>query len=115
MITFTADKFELRDANGVVRVSIGTTENVSVAAYMFHFTKDGQYVDGAPITNAQSQDNEYAHKIAQTYEGCHAWVCVDKQWMSLPAVALPWERWSPELTTNIPECVRVAEYVREKS
>jgi hypothetical protein len=82
---------------------------------MLHFTKDGEYVDGIGVTNAQSQDSEFAKQIAQTYEGCHAWVCVNEQWMSLPAVALPWERWSPELTTSVPEFVRSAEYVREKA
>lgn len=86
-----------------------------MAMYMFHFTKDGEYVDGTPVTNNQSQDSEFAQQLAQTYEGCHAWVYSGTQWMSIVAVALPWERWSPESESNVPECVRIAEYVRDKS
>lgn len=86
-----------------------------MALYMFHFTKDGKYVDGAPVTNNQSQDSEFAQQLAQTYEGCHGWVKAGTQWMSIVAVALPWERWSPESESNVPECVRLAEYVRDKS
>lgn len=115
MITITADKFELRAPDGTVMVSFGIIEGKPVSIYMFHFTKDGEYVDGAPVTNQQSQDSEYAKQLAQTYEGCHAWLCVDNQWRSLVAVALPWERWTPEFEANVPECVRIAEYVRDKA
>lgn len=114
MITLMADKFEIRDANGVVRVSIGTTEDVPVASYMFHFTRDGEYVDGVDVTMAESGSHQFLHKLANTYEGCHSWTFAD-QWHSMAAAALPYARWEPESESTVPECVRLAEYVRDKS
>lgn len=81
---------------------------------MFHFTKDGEYVDGVDVTMKESFDNKFLRKLANTYEGCHIWVLI-VNWMSIVAVALPWERWTPEKEANVPECVRVAEYLRDKS
>ncbi len=80
--------------------------------YLIHFTKDGEYVDGLRMTEQQSADSEFAQKIAQTHEGQHAWVLVGNQWLSIPAVALPWERWQPELTSSVPEFVRTADIMQ---
>lgn len=110
-VTLKADEFEMRDSSGRVVVKVGTIEDDPVQ-YLIHFTKDGQYVDGVPTTERQSADSVYAQQIANTYAGCHAWVLVNGQWMSIVAVALPWERWSPELTNNVPEFVRAAEIMR---
>lgn len=85
-----------------------------MAMYMYHFTKDGEYVDGVDVTMSESNDTGTMKKFAQTYEGCHSWVMVN-EWMSMVAIALPYDRWTPELEANVPECVRLAEYVRDKS
>lgn len=82
-----------------------------MAMYMFHFTRDGEYVDGVSVNNKQSNANLFLQKLANTYGGCHVW-CKANEWMSMVAVALAYERWSPELESNIPECVRVAELLR---
>jgi hypothetical protein len=78
---------------------------------MFHFTKDGEYVDGVPISNKQSNSDEVLKKLAQTYEGCYSW-CKANEWMSMAAIALPFARWEPQLESCVPECVRVAEMLR---
>ena len=114
MITFTADKFEVRDANGVVRVSFGSSEDTSVAAYMFHFTRDGEYVDGIDVTMKQSSDEDFLRKLSNTYEGCHTWTFAN-EWLSVVSAGLAWVRFQPELEASVPECVRLAEYVREKT
>jgi pyrroloquinoline quinone (PQQ) biosynthesis protein C len=78
---------------------------------MFHFTKDGEYVDGVGVSNQQSMSQLFLQQLANTYEGCHTWTFA-VQWHSMPAVALAYERWSPETTSTVPECVRVAEMLR---
>lgn len=84
-----------------------------MAMYMFHFTRDGLYVDGVDVTMTESGQAGFLQKLANTYEGCHAWTEANG-WHSMVAVALPYERWGPELEANVPECVRLAEFVREK-
>jgi len=85
---------------------------------MYHFTHDGEYVDGVSVTPRESNDDTFLRKLANTYEGCHAWVLVKAgtpTWMQMVAVAMPYERWQPEATASVPECVRTAEFVRDKS
>lgn len=85
--------------------------------YMYHFTRDGEYVDGVPLTAGMSMDDDFLHKLANTYEGCHAWALTQAGtpiWMQMVAAALPYERWQSEITRMVPECVRTAEYLRDK-
>lgn len=85
-----------------------------MATYMFHFTRDGNYVDGVDVTMPESGTDDFRQKLANTYEGCHAWL-FDEQWYSMPAAGLVYACWEPEAESTIPECVRVAEYVRDKT
>ena len=85
-----------------------------MAMYMFHITKDGEYVDGIDVTMRQSSHDEYLQKLANTYEGCHTWVFAN-EWMSIATAGMAFARFMPELESNVPECVRLAEYVRDKS
>lgn len=84
-----------------------------MSLYMYHFTRDGKYVDGVPVANRQSVEQELLLKLANTYEGCHSWTFAN-QWYSMPAAALAYWRWEPESESTVPECVRVAEYLRDK-
>lgn len=88
-----------------------------MATYMYHFTRDGEYVDGVEITGRQSNDGDCLQMMAQAYEGCHVWVESHSGygWMQMVAVALPFDRFQPEATASVPECVRIAEFVRDKS
>lgn len=114
MITFTADKFEIRAPDGTVMVSVGKIGGNSMVAYMFHFTRDGKYVDGVPITANVGVNKNFQKKLGNTYEGCHTW-SFEGQWYSIAAAGLPYARWESELEANVPECVRIAEYLREKT
>lgn len=89
-----------------------------MATYMYHFTRDGEYVDGVPVTPGESMDDAFLRKLANTYGGCHAWVLTyagTPTWMQIVAVALPYERGQSEATASVPECVQTAEFVRDKS
>lgn len=85
--------------------------------YMYHFTRDGEYVDGVSVSISMTGDNNFLQKLAYTYSGCHVWVAIDANapaWMQMVAVALPYEGWRPEDAKSVPECVRTAEYLRDK-
>lgn len=105
----------LRDANGNVRVKIGNLDEESDMNYMYHFTRDGEYVDGVPVTNKESADSSNDRKLAATYEGCQVWGkagVTDDSWMSIAANGIAYDRWEPVYAQNVPECVRTAELMR---
>lgn len=117
MNLFGNQSYELYDDKGNLRVRFGDLNEVNaVTGYMYHFTKDGEYVDGVEVTGRQSNDDDYLKSLALTYEGCHVWVQSHSQygWMQMVAIALPFDRFNPEATANVPECVRTAEYLRDK-
>ena len=89
-----------------------------MAKYMYHFTRDGEYVDGVCIDENHQYDNDLLQKLAQTYEGCHVWAkrgVTEGSWMNIVVVAMPYGRWDTTYLQNVPECVRIAEFVRDKS
>lgn len=83
--------------------------------YMYHFTRDGEYVDGVPITSKESADSVNDRKLAATYEGCHVWAKAgddDASWMTIAANGIAYDRWEPTYKQCVPECVRTAEMLR---
>lgn len=85
-----------------------------MATYMYHFTRDGEYVDGVAITGRAA--SLLLQQLAATYEGCHTWVLLaGPSWYSIPAAGLNFSRWQSEATASVPECVQTAEFVRDKS
>ena len=105
----------LKDTNGNVRVKLGNLEDKPMPKYMFHFTRDGKYVDGVLVSLGESGNQTFLQQLAETYCGCHAWVYLPSgkgEWVQMVAVALPFAAWQPEANTNVPECVRTAELMR---
>lgn len=83
--------------------------------YMYHFTRDGEYVDGVSVALGVSGNQTFLRQLAETYCGCHAWVYLPYgtgEWVQMVAVALPFDAWKPEAAASVPECVRTAELMR---
>lgn len=81
--------------------------------YMYHFTRDGKYVDGVHMDGRA--ETPQLRLLAEKYEGCHTWVLLSgPAWYSNPSNGLSSSRWTQENTQYVPECVRTAEYVRDK-
>lgn len=105
------DTFVLRDANGNVRVKIGNLVGASDMNYMYHFTRDGEYVDGVSVTGRAA--TLLLQQLAATYEGCQTWVLLaGPSWYTIPAAGLNFARWEAENAASVPECVRTAELMR---
>lgn len=89
-----------------------------MATYMFHFTKDGEYVDGVPVTQSEGGDYAFLLNLQALYTGCHSWVKIEsnhRPWRYKPAAALGNGSWETQNAKYVPECVQTAEFVRDKS
>lgn len=83
-----------------------------MAMLMYHVTKDGEYVDGILVDQANWSIADM-FKVVATYEGCHLWWRAwDGDWYSIPAAGTAYARWEPELINSVPEIVRTAEIMR---
>lgn len=76
--------------------------------YMYHFTRDGEYVDGLALRGEVP-----LNATADAYCGCHVWVLLrNGDWYSKAAAGMATARWDAENATSVPECVRTAELMR---
>jgi hypothetical protein len=83
-----------------------------MAMLMYHVTRDGDYVDGILVDQANWSIADM-HKVVATYEGCHLWWRArDGDWYSIPTAGIAYARWEPELLNSVPEIVRTAEIMR---
>lgn len=100
------------DEMGNVIIRMGSNmESKPMSMYVYHFTRDGEYVGAENVSAKQNNSTEFNQRLANSYEQCQVWVYASK-WHTIPAAGLAYARFEPENDNNVPMCVRMAEILR---